>query len=157
LVQLERPPQKPVTALARCLEDLGRRLMRRGLVILISDFLSPLDGLELALETLSQRGQEIIAFHLADPQEVRFDFTQPELFEDLETGQRVYVDPAWLRDNYQRQMAEHLANVKLCCTSHGVAYHLLTLDTPLETALPDVLRLRSSLGGRSRRTKRGAS
>jgi hypothetical protein len=58
LVQLERPPRRPVTRLAGCLEELGRRLLRRGMVILISDFLSPLDGLELALETLSQRGRK---------------------------------------------------------------------------------------------------
>lgn len=157
LVQLERPPLQAATQLAACLEELGRRVTRRGMVILISDFLSPLDALEFSLETLSQRGQEIIVFHLADPQELNFDFTGPELFEDLETGRRVYVDPAWLRDNYQKKMSEHLANIRLACESHGVAYHLLTLDTPLETALPDVLRLRSSLGGRGRRTKRGTA
>ena len=148
LVQLERPPDKPVTQLAKCLEDLGRRLMRRGMVILISDFLSPLDGLELALGTLSQRGQEIVAFHLSDPQEVRFDFTQPEMFEDLETGHRVYVDPSWLKDEYRRKMTEHLKRVRLICEGRGVSYHHLTLDTPLETALPDVLRLRTAAGGR---------
>lgn len=157
LVQLERPPERAATQLASCLEELGRRVTRRGMAILISDFLSPLDGLEFALETLSQRGQEIIVFHIADPQELKFDFSGPELFEDLETGRRVYVDPAWLRDNYQRKMTEHLANVRLACESHGVAYHLLTLDMPLENALPDVLRLRSSLGGRGRRTKRGTA
>jgi uncharacterized protein (DUF58 family) len=153
LVQLERPPRKPVTQIARCLEDLGRRLMRRGMVILISDFLAPLDGLELALETLSQRGQEIVVFHLADPQELRFDFAAPELFEDLETGERVYVDPAWSRDDYCRQMDEHRRRLRLSCEGRGVSYHLLSLDTPLETALPDVLRLRTATGG-GRRAKR---
>lgn len=158
LVQLERPPRHPVTRLAGCLEDLGRRLLRRGMVILISDFLSSLNGLELALETLTQRGQEILVFHLSDPQEVQFDFTAPELFEDLETGQQIYVDPVWLRDEYRRQMESHLQSVRLCCESRGVSYHHLTLDTPLETVLPDVLRLRANTGGgRSRRTKRGAS
>lgn len=155
LVQLERPPRRAVTQIATCLEDLGRRLMRRGMVILISDFLSPLDGLELALETLSQRGQEILVFHLSDPQEVRFDFTQPELFEDLETGRRVYVDPKWLKEDYRRQMERHLRNVKLCCESRGVSYQHLVLDTPLETAIPDVLRIRANTGGgRGRRTRR---
>lgn len=153
LVQLERPPHKPVTQIAKCLEDLGRRLMRRGMVILISDFLAPFDGLELALDTLTQRGQEIIAFHVSDPQEIRFDFSAPELFEDLETGQRVYVDPARLRDEYRRKLTEHLARVRLCCEGRGVGYHHLTLDTPLESALPDVLRLRAG-SGPGRRTKR---
>lgn len=158
LVQLERPPRQAETRIAACLEDLGRRLARRGMVILISDFLSPLDGLELALETLTQRGQEVLAFHLSDPQEIRFDFTAPELFEDLETGRRVYVDPAWLRDEYRRKMTDHLRRVKLCCESRGVGYHPMTLDTPLEEALPDVLRYRAAAGsGRSRRTARGAS
>lgn len=158
LVQLERPPRQAATQIAACLEDLGRRLARRGMVILISDFLSPLDGLELALETLTQRGQEVLAFHLSDPQELRFDFTAPELFEDLETGRRVYVDPAWLRNEYRQKMADHLTRVKLCCESRGVGYHPLTLDTPLEEALPDVLRFRAAAGGgRTRRTARGAS
>lgn len=156
LVQLERPPRHLQTGLAGCLEELGRRLMRRGMVLLISDFLSPLDGLELALETLAQRGQEILVFHLSDPQEVRFDFTAPELFEDLETGQRIYVDPAWLKDEYRRKMESHLQSVRLCCEGHGVSYHHLTLDTPLETVLPDVLRLRARTGGgRGRRQKGG--
>ncbi|MFO0918088.1 MAG: DUF58 domain-containing protein [Planctomycetaceae bacterium] len=38
LVQLERPPRPSVTRLAGCLEELGRRLLRRGMVVLISDF-----------------------------------------------------------------------------------------------------------------------
>lgn len=156
LVQLERSPRQRETQIAVCLEDLGRRLMRRGMVILISDFLSPLDGLELALETLTQRGQDMLVFHLSDPQEVQFDFNSPELFEDLETGRRVYVDPAWLRDDYRRKMAEHLAKVKLTCEGRGVSYHHLTLDTPLDAALPDVLRLRAAAGGGRGRTKRGA-
>lgn len=158
LVQLERPPQQKETRIAGCLEELGRRLMRRGMVILISDFLSPLDGLELALETLTQRGQDLLVFHLSDPQEVRFDFTAPELFEDLETGRRIYVDPRWLRDEYRRKILDHLQRVKLICEGRGVSYHHLTLDMPLETALPDVLRLRAAAGGgHSRRTKRRAS
>jgi hypothetical protein len=128
------------------------------MVILISDFLSPLEGLELALETLRQRGQEVLAFHLSDPQELNFNFTAPELFEDLETGRRVYVDPAWLRDDYRQKMQDHLARVKLCCESRGVGYHPITLDMPLEESLPDVLRLRAaSSGGHGRRTSRGAS
>jgi len=155
LVQLERPPRQAATNIAACLEELGRRLMRRGMVILISDFLSPLDGLELALETLTQRGQEILVFHLSDPQELRFDFTAPELFEDLETGRRVYVDPVWLRTEYRRKMTDHLDRVKLCCESRGVSYHHLTLDTPLEDALPDVLRLRAATGGGHGRRVRG--
>jgi len=157
LVQLERPPHRPVTQIAKCLEELGSRLSRRGMVILISDFLSNVDGLEFALETLAQRGQEVVVFHLSDPQELQFDFTAPELFEDLETGRQVYVDPAWLRDDYRKQMTAHLARVKLACESRGVSYHHLPTDTPLETALPDVLRLRSSVGGRGLRTKRGSA
>ena len=157
LVQLERPPRQSATRIAGCLEELGKRLLRRGMVVLISDFLSPLDGLELALETLSQRGQEVIVFHLADPQELRFDFTVPELFEDLETGRRVYVDPQWLRKEYCQQMARHLDRVKLACEGRGVSYHLLPIDAPLEAALPDVLRLRASTGGGRGRRTRGAS
>ena len=45
-------------------------------------------------------GHEVIIFQVLDPDEMEFPFTEPRLFEDLETGVRRMVTPRAARENY---------------------------------------------------------
>ena len=68
---------RPRGDLGKSLERLASALIRRGIVVVVSDFyLSPEDAVR-ALESLHVRGHDVIAIHLVDPVE-----------RDLELGER---------------------------------------------------------------------
>ena len=150
LVSLEKTAEGSSTHLAKPLEQIAERLNKRGMLVLISDLLAPLETLEVSLGSLTVRGQDVVVFHILDPEELNFQFTAPELFIDLETDRRLYVDPVAIRREYLARFSEHLKAIEGICSRLGLVYHRLSTDTPLETALPEVIRVRMQSRGNSR-------
>jgi uncharacterized protein (DUF58 family) len=150
LVSLERMASGTSTHLSKPLEQIAERLNKRGILVLISDLLAPLETLELSLGSLAARGQEVLVFHVLDPEELRFDYAVPELFEDLESKDRLYVDPAAIRSEYLKRFGRHLAAIEAICARLGLTYHRLPTDSPLEMALPEIVRVRMQSRGNSR-------
>ena len=150
LVSLEREALGSSTHLSKPLEQIAERLNKRGILVLISDLLAPLETLELSLGALAARGQEVIVFHVLDPEELRFEFTAPEMFEDLESKDRLYVDPAAIRSDYLKRFGKHLEAVEAICARLGLTYHRMPTDSPLELALPEIVRVRMQSRGNSR-------
>ena len=150
MVSLERDARGQDTHLAKPLLQIAERLNKRGMLVLISDLLAPLETLEESLGSLTVRGQDVIVFHILDPEELRFQYEVPELFVDLETDQRIYVDPTVIRREYLKRFGEHLASIEGICSRLGLLYQRISTDTPLETALPEVIRIRMQARGNSR-------
>ena len=150
LVSLEREAIGTSTHLSKPLEQIAERLNKRGILVLISDLLAPLEMLELSLGALAARGQEVIVFHVLDPEELHFEFTAPEMFEDLESQDQLYVDPAAIRTEYLKRFGKHLEAVEAICNRLGLTYHRMPTDSPLELALPEIVRVRMQSRGNSR-------
>ena len=150
LVSLEREAIGTSTHLSKPLEQIAERLNKRGVLVLISDLLAPLETLELSLGALAARGQEVVVFHVLDPEELRFEFTAPEMFEDLESQDQLYVDPAAIRTEYLKRFGKHLEAVEAICARLGLTYHRMPTDSPLELALPEIVRVRMQSRGNSR-------
>jgi uncharacterized protein (DUF58 family) len=91
-VLLEQPmhPSAPATDLTPLLENALRRIKRRSLVFVLSDFIS-VPGWERPLNLLS-RHHEVIAIRLWDPRETILPDIGPMLIQDAETGEQLYVD-----------------------------------------------------------------
>ena len=144
MIALERPASGVATDLNAPLKRAAELVRRRGLIVLISDLLAPLENLERSLGMLSAGGHEVILFQVLDPAEVSFNFPKASMFEDLETQQQFYVDPEFARRGYQERLAAHHAALDQICDRHGIQRHLLTTDRPLELALFDFMRSRQT-------------
>lgn len=144
LVELERPTQGSHTNLVSPLKHAVETIKRRGLVVLISDLMTPLDELSTHLGYLRAQGHEVALFQILDPAEIHLNFQETAIFEDLETGERIALDPRQARENYQRQFNEHQAELQSLCRKQGVHYHQLTTDTPLELGLSEFLTDRAA-------------
>ncbi|HWL10365.1 MAG TPA: DUF58 domain-containing protein [Planctomicrobium sp.] len=142
LMSLEQAPQGESTGLVAALERVAERVRKRGLFILLSDFLAPLDQLESRLGYLRATGSEVVAFQVLDPAELDFPFTESALFVDAETGREIYVDPQSGRNQYQKKFQDHQSQLATCCDRIGVQLITLTTDTPMERALGEFLRTR---------------
>jgi uncharacterized protein (DUF58 family) len=145
---LDREPQGCATDLAEPLDQIAATVRKRGLIILISDLLAPIDPLRTRLGYLRSRGHDVIVLRILDPAEVQFTFTMPAMFHDVESGRELYVDPSEARNEYQRRFAAHAAEIERSCVDLGIDFELITTDTPLELVLFDLLKARMRRGRR---------
>ncbi len=147
-VTLERATTGRSTDLVRPLDQVAAQVRKRGLIVLISDLLAPLDGLERALTALQACGHQLAVLQVLDPRELSLDFADAALFVDAESGRELYVDPADARASYQAKLEAHLAAVRRTCDKLGAVHELAATDRPLEEVLGEFL-------GIAARMKRG--
>ena len=100
LRQLELLEASGGACLSRLLQHTIRLIHRRSVILLFSDLLEPSEEVALGLKQLRFHGHEVIVFQVLDPDEMEFPFTEPKLFEDLETGARRMVSPVAARQSY---------------------------------------------------------
>jgi len=100
LRQLELLRPAGEACLSRLLQHAARLVHRRSVILFFSDLLEPSAEVELGLKQLRFLGHEVLVFQVLDRDELEFPFTEPRVFEDLETGVRRVVSPAVVRQQY---------------------------------------------------------
>lgn len=143
---LEHAPSGSKTDVAAPLERIAATVTKRGLIVLISDLLAPIDTLEQNLGHLRARGHEVVLLRVLDPSELSFEFRDPAMFRDAESGRELYVDPDAVRESYLRDFGEHAAAIEATCTNLGIDYYQISIDRPLELVLSDFLNARLRRG-----------
>ena len=138
------------TNLDEPLRRAAELVRKRGLIVLISDFLTPIELLERSLHRLTAAGHELVLFQMIDPKEAAFDFSRPMLFQDLETRKDLYLDPRIVQSDYHRRFEQHAAALDRICRTLGIGFHRVHTDRALELALLDFLRSRRRRGKRIR-------
>lgn len=146
MVALSRQGKGRSTDLGEPLERIARTVSKRSLVVLISDLLAPVETLEGPLRQIRSQGHEVIILRVLDPVEESFRFETAALFEDVETGRDLYVEPERARADYLRRFAEHAARLDSLCADLGVDQTRFTTDRPLELALFDFVSSRQRRG-----------
>ena len=133
------------TTLFKPLQKLSENLRRRSFVILISDFYEDADDVVKALGEVRGRGNDVIVFHLLDPHEIDFSFSDASNFIDLETGEKMPVIPQYLRDKYREIVREHTATLAKRIGETRADYSLFDTSKPLDRALFTYLAARQRL------------
>jgi uncharacterized protein (DUF58 family) len=154
---LERAPAGTGTDLAGALEQVAKTASKRGLVVLLSDLLAPLETVESRLGYLRARGHEVVVLRVLDPAEIEFPFQEAALFHDVESGRELYIDPQVARERYQQRFGEHAEGLARVCSKLGVDLMQLTTDQPLELALFDILSARLKRGRQVSRRQQSLS
>ncbi|WP_417374774.1 DUF58 domain-containing protein [Gimesia maris] len=144
LIELERPPQGSHTNLISPLKHAVETIKKRGLVVLISDLMTSVDELNTQLGYLRAKGHEVALFQILDPAEIHLNFHEAAIFEDMESGERISLNPKAAQKQYLEQFNAHLDSIQTICRKQGVHYHKLTTDTPLEVGLSDFLTDRAA-------------
>lgn len=152
---LEKTPDARETDLLAPVQRLLSLVPKRGMMVFLSDFLAPLDGLESLLASWVAIGHEVIAFQILDPRELAFDFAQPTRLEDLETGRMLALDPNSARQSYLTAFQRHNEQLQKLCERLGVGFRQLVTDRPLELALTEFIDHWSRTGRRVTRTSPG--
>jgi len=154
MAMLQREPEGRATDLIAPLKQIATTVRKRGLVVMISDLLAPIDVLGANLGYLRSQGHDVILLRVLDPAELTFEFTSPAMFQDVESQHELYVDPQAAREGYLQRFNAHADELRQLCENQGIELVTLATDRALELVLFDLLRLRM---GRSRRPARRAS
>jgi len=133
------------TEIASTLHKLADRYRRRCLVVLISDLYDEPDAVTRALYHFRHKRHEVIVFHVLDKAELTFPFRDTASFLDLETGEKIQVDPAFVRDEYLRQVEQFTSTYRKACTECGIDYVLTDTSVPYDFMLSRYLATRNRL------------
>jgi uncharacterized protein (DUF58 family) len=130
------------TNLEACFQRFGEHLSRRGLVAVISDLYCDPEAMSKAVQPLAYRGHDLMFFQLLDPQEMRPNWRESVLLEDVETQRTLNVSPEYLNGEYKERLDAHLQSLRRAAANVGAHQLLITTDEPLDHALRRYLLLR---------------
>jgi uncharacterized protein (DUF58 family) len=131
------------TDVAETLHKLANRFKRRCLIVLISDLYDEPEEVMRALHHFRHCRHEVILFHVFDKAEIDFPFRDLIAFHDLETNQRIQVDPSYVREQYVAQMEEFIENYRRACAEAHIDYVLTDTSVPYDLMLTKYIAKRN--------------
>jgi uncharacterized protein (DUF58 family) len=146
LAGLEQAEARARTDFSKPMRYFQELLSRRGIVLIVSDFWESPESIVRTIEPLRFRGNEVVLFHVLDPEDVVPRLNGPSILVDMETRQQLEVTPDYTKNEYREKVAAHLADLRDRTRAAGMGYYLLMTDRPLDEALREYLTLR---GGRN--------
>jgi uncharacterized protein (DUF58 family) len=146
LAGLEQAEARARTDFVKPMHYFQELLKRRGMVLIVSDFWESPESIIRTIEPLRFRGNEVVLFHVLDPEDVRPKLNGPSILVDLETQAQLEVTPDYTKNEYREKIQAHLTDLRDRTQAAGMGYCLLMTDRPLDDALREYLTLR---GGRN--------
>ena len=129
--------------LGRPLRQLATAVLKRSLVVFISDLLHDPEPVISGLRHLKARRCDVIVFQVLDPNELTFPFKGPSRFKDLESATEVTADAPSIRAAYLRQLAGLTLRYDRELRGNGIDYVQVDTSQPLDFALLTYLSARS--------------
>jgi uncharacterized protein (DUF58 family) len=142
LAALDRAEPRARTDFAKPILHFQDMLRRRGFVVLISDFYEAPEKIVRTVEPMRFHGNEVLLFHVLDPQEIRPKLGEPMTLIDMETDEALEVTPEYAQHDYREKMDAHIKQLGERVRAAGMEYYLLVTDRPLDGALREFLTLR---------------
>ncbi len=138
--EIEKVAVRPTTAMAVGLRALFEQSKRRGVLLLMSDFLmDDLSDVFATIKLFRHRNWEVAILHLVHPEEESLPEGTAFRFEGMEGDGRLDCSPADIRADYRRRFAQHLATVRQYALAGGCDYHLVSTSVPYLHTLGEFL------------------
>ena len=87
----------------------------------------------------------MLVFHILDPAEMLFPYTGDMLFRDMETDEKITVDPRSIRKDYRRKIDNLIKSYKKDLRDVSIDYQFLRTDTAYDKALLSYLAKRKKM------------
>ncbi|MEO2159303.1 MAG: DUF58 domain-containing protein [bacterium] len=137
---LEAMTTQGSTSMAQSFRGFFSSRRRRGLVVVISDFLDPA-GFERAFDMLRHFGQDLLAVHLYETEERDPNLPDEVMLKDAELGnvERVKITPSLMKA-YRKVFDAHSEALEDYCKKNGWGYVTTSTETPFEDLILQVFR-----------------
>jgi hypothetical protein len=104
------------------MQESADRLERRGLVIVISDFLASIPQLRTGLARLVHDRHEVMAVRILDPAEVDFPFKGWARFRGMEAERSQLCETSLVKKTYLANFRSHEQQLAACCRALRVEF-----------------------------------
>ena len=112
-------------------------------MVVLSDFYEDPEIIVKTIEPLRFRGNEVILFHVLDPQEMAPQFREPVLLVDMENAaEALEVSPEYAHNEYRRKIDAHIEALSSKARGTGMDYFLMNTARPLDEGLREYLSVR---------------
>lgn len=125
------------------LDELSNFIRQRSIVILISDFYTDPEIFRKHLEHLHFMKCEVLFIQILDPVECEFNYDEPVLLRDLESGEELVLSPDLIREHYKEKINKHISGLADLVRRNGGDHLLLRTDSSPLKALGSYLAVRS--------------
>ena len=137
----DQPARNKSTKVAPILHEIAKKMHRRSLIILFTDmFDSSSDQEELfaGLQHLKHNKHEVLLFHVTDKStEMEFEFDdRPHEFIDLETGDKIKLQPSEVKGWYKEKATEFYSSLKIKCAQLKIDF----IEADIRQDYNDILR-----------------
>ncbi len=124
---LQKPKPQKKTSVVETLHEIAEKIHKRSLVIIFSDMFDDINNSErlfTAMQHLRHNLHEVLLFHVTDRNtEEEFNFEErPYEFVDLESGEKVRVQPSQVKEQYQASIKEFYHDLKLKCGQYKIDF-----------------------------------
>ncbi len=147
---LNKPHTSKSSAVATTIHELAERIHKRSLVIIFSDMFDNITDSEKifnALQHLKHNLHEVLLFHVTDKAtESDFNFEdRPYEFIDLESNERIKLNPAQVKETYQKTLKQFYQELKLRCGQYKIDFIEADINEGFEHIMDSYLVKRSRM------------
>jgi uncharacterized protein (DUF58 family) len=148
---LNNPVRDKTTSIAPSLHKIAEATHKRSLVVIFSDmFQNGQESEEIfaALQHLKYNKHEVILFHVVDKRyEMDFEFeNRPYIFVDIESGEKVRVQPNQVKDFYVEQVQKYKQQLQMKCLQYKIDFVEADINKGFRQILLPYLVKRSKMG-----------
>ena len=138
------------TSVASVLHQIAEKIHKRSLVVIFSDMFENQDKTEplfSALQHLKHNRHEVLLFHVTDHKtELNFDFEErPYEFIDIESGEKLKLQPSQVRETYRKRMQEYYHDLKIRCGQAKIDFIEADINQGFHQILRSYLVKRASM------------
>ncbi len=133
------------TETAECLGEVAEKIKKRGLIVVISDFLDDLGKIDSSMKKFRFKQNEVISFQILDEQEINFGFSKDAIFRDLESREELLTQPFQIKSSYNELVNQFLTLLKRNLLNHQIDHNLVLTSETFDKALLAFLKKRKRL------------
>lgn len=128
------------TNFTACAREFQARHRRKGIIVVISDFLFP-SGFDDGLKFLQWNRHEVFCLQVQDENDTKCDWKGDVELNCVETGQRqrLTITPREAK-LYEQAVADWNESLRKCCAKRGIGLASTTPRVPFEAVITDILR-----------------
>jgi uncharacterized protein (DUF58 family) len=129
------------TAATDAIHQIAESIHKRSLVCIFSDMFEEREDMEelfAALQHLKYNKHEVVLFHVVDhSKEMEFAFeNRPTIFVDMETGEKVRLQPHQIKNFYVEQVTKFTETLKARC----LQYKIDIVECDINKGFKDILQ-----------------
>lgn len=143
-IELARLKAEHAADHSSALNYLGEHFNRRGIIVMISDFLDPESELVKSLKLFRAAHHDVLLIQVLDDDELNFEFSGNVRFVDSESQDEMVTAPHIVRRQYLEALDAFLTTLDHDAMRNNIDYIRLACSQPLDGALASYLHRREN-------------